>query len=862
MQPRNLAFKMLDPPVPCRNLRVEFADPAIPLPDMGDFAIERGLHRRHQRIEFVDPPVARGDMCLRVPQRGFARGDHAAQHRIEPGRQRQIANGIIGHRPDLPDFVIPMKPPVLVDARCLQHPGFARRGIGLHLAAMLGAEPARRFDITLLFDPHLPPPAPDLAALGDHATTTAYAASRNGAILLQPAPLSFPPDPIRRLLHAPARSVPVQSIAIVLDFIPLDHPAIYLASPDQRRAYAAGLAALRRYTRYQPISHATAARLHSVFPRSAGKADVTGVALRDSLRPTGPTPDLASRAGTLIVSGDDARKNPEIVIDARLPGPICFVGIHDLSTRARLTERHTAKGGAPDSLHFLPQLDDTELARAYASARLVIAPSRAEGFSMPVIEAIAQGTPVLAADEPAQAELIPSARDRFDPDDAATLATTARRLLTDDAAWHEVRDRQAPVWRDFTTDAVAARFWAPFWAPFDHLAAPAILRSARPRIALLSPLPPTYSGCADHSAGLLDEIRHHAEVTAFSDTVAPVLPEGVAFGGRADGTIMTSSRFDALITVLGNSIFHRTEMRLLLDYGAAAILHDARMMGFYLSACGTARARGVAAAELARDVTDRDLDSWELDQFAMPARFIGEIAAAASPLIVHAADTARFAAARHGVQPVLLPLPPYRLPDPASLTREGRATARARLGLEPDHLLVASFGHVHPGKDPYRTIEAFACLAAIRPCRFALVGAGNPGLIAALAAHAHAHGIPSGSIALGPHQVDEQAYRDYLAAADAALQLRRAPPGSISGALMDIAAAGLPGVAAATLTEALQPPAYIHPVDDNADPAEIAAALATLLDQDRAPIEAQRRDFVARRSMARYARALLDAVMS
>jgi glycosyltransferase involved in cell wall biosynthesis len=746
-----------------------------------------------------------------------------------------------------------MKPSVLVDARCLQHPGFARRGIGLHIAAMLGAEPARHFDITLLFDPELPPPAPDLAARGDHATTTAYAASRRGAMFLQPAPFSFPPGPIRRLLRVVERSV-----AVVLDFIPLDHPSLYLVREDQRRAYGAALAALRRYGHYLPISRATAARLHALFPRSAGISDVTGVAIRDRLLPTGPTSGCAARAGTLIISGDDPRKNPDIVIAAHLPGTISFVGIHDKATRARLAEHHAALGGAPDALNFLPPLDDAALARAYATARLVIAPSRAEGFSMPVIEAIAQGAPVLAADEPAQAELITDPRDRFDPDDAATLGVRAGLILSNDTAWHEVRTRQSPVWHEFTTAAVAARFWAPLERP----AAPAIRRHARPRIALLSPLPPTHSGCADHSAALLAALGDHADITAFSDTVSPDLPPGISFGGRADGTVMTSPRFDAMITVLGNSAFHRTEMRLLLDYGAAAILHDARMMGFYIGSWGAARARGVAAGELGRDVTDAELEAWELDQTTMPARFIGEIAAAATPLVVHAGDTARFVAARHGVHPIVLPLPPYRLPDPASLAPAGRAAARARLGIGADERLIVSFGHVHPGKDPTRTIDAFASLAAIGACRFALIGSGDPVLIETLAARAHTRGIPPGSIALGADQVQEAVYRDYLAAADAALQLRRAPPGSISGALMDVAAAGIPCVAAATLTDALDPPAYIHPIADDAEPAAIAAAIASLPGRDLALIAAQRHAFVEARSMARYARSLLDAVMS
>ena len=73
-------------------------------------------------------------------------------------------------------------------------------------------------------------------------------------------------------------------------------------------------------------------------------------------------------------------------------------------------------------------VEKAELATLYRRALCVVLPSRFEGFGLPVLEAMACGTPVVAADEPALREV---GGDAAIYADDAGLAEAVRRTLAD-----------------------------------------------------------------------------------------------------------------------------------------------------------------------------------------------------------------------------------------------------------------------------------------------------------------------------------------------------------------------------------------------------------------------------------------------
>ncbi|MDP9073436.1 MAG: glycosyltransferase family 4 protein [Actinomycetota bacterium] len=89
-------------------------------------------------------------------------------------------------------------------------------------------------------------------------------------------------------------------------------------------------------------------------------------------------------------------------------------------------------------LRMLGRAGDTQLRALYAGARLFAFPSRHEGFGLPVLEAMVQGTPVVCADIAALREVTGEAARLVAPGDVDAWSQALLELLTDDPARHQL----------------------------------------------------------------------------------------------------------------------------------------------------------------------------------------------------------------------------------------------------------------------------------------------------------------------------------------------------------------------------------------------------------------------------------------
>jgi glycosyltransferase involved in cell wall biosynthesis len=106
------------------------------------------------------------------------------------------------------------------------------------------------------------------------------------------------------------------------------------------------------------------------------------------------------------------------------------------------------------------RVDDADLAGLYEGARALAMPSRAEGFGLPVVEAMSRGLPVVTSDDPALVEVGGGATLVTPVGDVDALAAALVRAAGDGAD----HDRLGQAGRDqaatYSTATTVTALWS------------------------------------------------------------------------------------------------------------------------------------------------------------------------------------------------------------------------------------------------------------------------------------------------------------------------------------------------------------------------------------------------------------------
>lgn len=265
-----------------------------------------------------------------------------------------------------------------------------------------------------------------------------------------PLAFSSPPDIAHWTHPLPLAARHSLNIYTLHDAIPLERPDLTaMHGPRHRNLMRA---VLKRADHLVTVSNA--ARTALIAALGLDPAHITTVYPAGAALAADPPPHPRFAPGSyfLHIGRLDRRKNlPRLIEAHRRSGtrrPLLLAGPDGDETTPLAID-----GVRVIRLGWLPE---SELAALLAHARALLLPSLAEGFGLPIVEAMALGVPVLTADTGAPAEIAGGAGLLVDPTDTDAIAAGLARLDSgaENAAF-AVAGRQRA--RNFTLQAYADR---------------------------------------------------------------------------------------------------------------------------------------------------------------------------------------------------------------------------------------------------------------------------------------------------------------------------------------------------------------------------------------------------------------------
>ncbi len=172
-----------------------------------------------------------------------------------------------------------------------------------------------------------------------------------------------------------------------------------------------------------------------------------------------PMPDVARRPGHLVTtaSADSAMKGLTYLLDAvaklRTERDDVHLTVIGRQKEGGTTARKIADLGLESHISWVSGVPDERIVELYAEAQVAVVPSLYEGFSLPAIEAMACGIPVVATTGGALPEVVGNDRETalcVPPGDAEALTVALRDALADEDLRNRIgaagRERVAEHW--------------------------------------------------------------------------------------------------------------------------------------------------------------------------------------------------------------------------------------------------------------------------------------------------------------------------------------------------------------------------------------------------------------------------------
>jgi glycosyltransferase involved in cell wall biosynthesis len=153
----------------------------------------------------------------------------------------------------------------------------------------------------------------------------------------------------------------------------------------------------------------------------------------------------------LFVGGTEKRKNLAAVLEAFKSIEGYELRVVGANTASPVHDARRDQSG----VRWLGHVGEQELVELYRHATALVFPSLYEGFGLPVLEAMARRTPVIASNRSSIPEVARDAAILVDPEDIQALGDAMRRVAADPTLRAQMTKRGAEVVSSFSWDETA-----------------------------------------------------------------------------------------------------------------------------------------------------------------------------------------------------------------------------------------------------------------------------------------------------------------------------------------------------------------------------------------------------------------------
>lgn len=495
----------------------------------------------------------------------------------------------------------------------------------------------------------------------------------------------------------------------------------------------------------------------------------------------------------LTVSGGDPRKGTDTLIEAfaamiKDGAGICetirlfICGSFDPThIEAFLDQAGTL--GIRDRVTFTGYLPDAKIASLTRRAILSVFPSMLEGFGLPILEALASGVPVVAADIPTSREVAGDTGFYFPAGDAAALTSALAECLTKrqsgEIQKHDLLRRARKFdWMECarTYGDVLATIRLPFGSEGRfHFPERAL------KIAMLTPWPPQKSGIADYSFELAGTLCKYSDLTVVTHNCEAPLPQNGCsiitmqeFEARVD-------EFDEVVVHIGNNTaFHEAFYKFAIEHRSTVICHDPNIHPFIKEAFHDLNKASPLYDAALEDPANMD-EAISMEVFS--SNLTGHIARRSKSMYFHSRTARRSLEDKFrndkdapGFFSSVIPVRP-----PAPVAEAAIHSVANILEGHEDRIIIGMFGHINRQKRIASVFEAISNLTR-KGVPISLLIVGEP-VDTSIDLERSLEEFQIARFAIRPGYVDLEVFEGLLVASDIIVTLRNPTMGEASAAL-------------------------------------------------------------------------------